>query len=86
MCMVLFFTVPSGDVHQYDGCCWHKIGGPGYKFGANKDVLVGISPNKDSVWAFLNGHWTKVGGPVFDIIVGPHQVFGINPCTRDIYK
>jgi len=75
----------QGDVFVHKEGHWHKIGGPGHKFVATKDHLVGISPNKDSCWAHVNGEWKKVGGPIDDLIAGSGKIYGISPGTHDLY-
>ncbi len=47
---------------------------------------MGISPNKDGTYAYVNGQWSKVGGPMEDIIAGGGKVYGIYPHSHDIHQ
>jgi hypothetical protein len=80
--------VGSNDLHMYhEGQKrWEKVGGPGLKFVATGDILIGMSPNRASCWARINGNWQQVSGFFEDLIAGNGMVFGIHPQTHDIYK
>lgn len=76
----------NGDIHKFKDNAFHKIGGPGHKFVATGDIVVGIAPGKDSCHAYYDNQWHKVGGPIDDLIAGNGKVYGIAPGSADIYE
>lgn len=62
----LFATNPTnGDIWRYNGQPhkWSRVGGPGTTFAVlpSDGRLFGLSPDRQSIWAFVGQEWMPIG-------------------------